>query len=1399
MDLSQPGWAVSPVQPDLTRARLLSFVIVANQGSPVSGQVYLDDVVLTEAGGPVDPAQTPAAALAQRLARRQFDALWGARDRSTGLLPAISTYENVMAVNVTAAMVKSLPVAVAQGWISSTAADGYVAQAVQTLGTILNQAAYLPARYVDRVSLQPTYAVEESSVDAAFMYLALYQYKSLSGTPAGLRTDIEQVLGRFDFKAFATLQGWKMSYDPAGKVFSTAIYDGYSGEIGLISLAAHLAGQVDIAALYHSGVNRTAVSTLDSSASYLVHSSADYRSPFVQWLFPLFVDVSQRGPDNYPVSTLASNPLDNATRYQRNVDARLAAVGRAIMLQPDAGDDYTGTVYHAYSVFNSFGKPTLFMPWSVSSALLGDPSVAGPALQQLLVSGLHGPFGLVDSAYWNTGDSGPTNVAARSDLWNVSLSLMALDQYLYHDNQFLTSVPAVGSALGEVFHAPAAVSPPVQFLMDQARLGCTSHYASDLGSPIAPIYTDAYSGVDYFSAFYAGGAMSLDANDPDAAAGRSSVRATWGTTDTYGWFEFHVAGAAPRAAVGSAHTLRFMAKGNQTGQKVHVKVLLTGLPDVTADVTLATAWQDYAVALPAGVQASGLSGVQFVFDALTPRVAGFTTLHVDEVRLDTDAFDPVRVIQSYLSAGWASSGADYNVYPNRSFLYDNALAIKALWATGDAVARGMAQSLADALMKTGLASGSYYNVRSSGPALAGDGTPRAPWSQRQTLGDNAWLGLALLDLSTRSGAISLSDPYLKAAQAISDWAEANLKAGGPLGGYRGGYDDSGAAIAWRSTEHNIDYFALNWYLSAVLRAAGDAADADVYLQRAYHAGDFVMAMYDPVGRKFWTGTGTGDTVNTDAVPLDVQLWAGLALPLSPRYAALIDWQGPITWAETNLQTADGVYSGFTFSDHSTPHRVWLEGTGQAAVVYVVRGDMTKYATMLDNVEYARLEHPNSVDGGVVAASSDGLTDPLGAAYDARSHVGATAWLVFAHLQINPLAPLNPTSFVGTSGDDTFTFTAGGTWHQVAVTLSGGPPATYRYPASGNTNVTFDGLGGNDSVTLNGGPGDETADLHPDHGTLTGTGYSVSVSNVESITANSGGGNDQATLHDGPQADTFIGYPTLAVLTGPGVSLWAIGFRNVTANATAGGQDVARLYDSGGDDTFTAYPTYATLTDGTTYSNRANDFRYATAYATHGGTDAASFFDSPGNDTFTADPRSLPTYATMTGTWRPQGASVDRSYYNRAGLRHVSGDFFRGRDDGLGKALRLGHHERPVRGQPGRSRVHGRRRLLQPGHRLPLRQRLQQRRDRYGAAGRFRGDRHVRGHSGLRRDVRCGRAQQSRLRQPGHGIQGGQCLRHPRRRRLRPAVRLRRQRHLHGHADLRPAHQRSGEQPDLLSH
>ncbi|GAG33871.1 unnamed protein product, partial [marine sediment metagenome] len=106
------GWLIDG-EPDLSRAKLVAFVIEAHQGEAVNGSIYLDDMVLIEPSGPIDPAIAPVDTLVERLARRQFEALWGtrARDPDSGLLPAISAYPDVVALNTTSALVKVLPTA----------------------------------------------------------------------------------------------------------------------------------------------------------------------------------------------------------------------------------------------------------------------------------------------------------------------------------------------------------------------------------------------------------------------------------------------------------------------------------------------------------------------------------------------------------------------------------------------------------------------------------------------------------------------------------------------------------------------------------------------------------------------------------------------------------------------------------------------------------------------------------------------------------------------------------------------------------------------------------------------------------------------------------------------------------------------------------------------------------------------------------------------------------------------------------------------------------------------------------------------------------------------------------------------------------------------------------------
>jgi parallel beta-helix repeat protein len=229
-----------------------------------------------------------------------------------------------------------------------------------------------------------------------------------------------------------------------------------------------------------------------------------------------------------------------------------------------------------------------------------------------------------------------------------------------------------------------------------------------------------------------------------------------------------------------------------------------------------------------------------------------------------------------------------------------------------------------------------------------------------------------------------------------------------------------------------------------------------------------------------------------------------------------------------------------------------------------------------------------------------------------------------------------TVFTGTDGDDGFAFTAGDTWHELVVTLSGGSPETYRYSAPESLNLSINGAGGRDTITISGGPGDEMAYVgQTGKGTVkvVGTNYTVNGSNLEAIDVQAGG--DTARLYDSAGDDNFTAYPMYVLLANDpsnptAYSNKATGFRYAHASASGGGMDKAWLYDSLGNDDFAGYPTYAYLsntTPGQAFYNRANYFDRVVATSS-GGADIARFFDSALKDVFTF--RAASDDAVMTG-------------------------------------------------------------------------------------------------------------------------------------------------------------------------
>lgn len=450
------GWTVTGY-PDLTRAREIEFVITAS-GSAINGNLFVDDMNLIEPGGSRQVSSVSDAVLLDTLAERSFRNLWGSRDQviqssgfATGFVSSTSTSGTEVSLRSTALLVRALPEAVSQGWITQSNADSYVEGLVDGLNTVIDSSQHVPPSTFDRVSFQPTGVRQESSVDAAYMFLSLTGFQSTLSLGGLLEGNIQALLNKFDFGGFSSGSGWRKTFNYDNGVrtgsFSSAVHSGYTQEIYVISLAAHLAnsGHVEITTHFNSGLGQTTNLGL-GNPSYLVNGSTALRSPQTQAVFSLFADVEGRG------STIsgALNPHTNWLRYQADV---IEWAANRIPLQPDIVDNGTGTTVVTASPWNNTPSD-LTAPWSAGLALQADQTAAVAAIRKYAEDGLLGPFGPVDSARYSNAATAPSDFNGRYDLWNSGLFLAAVMQDQFADTDLLTNSPEVTIALFDVFAPP---------------------------------------------------------------------------------------------------------------------------------------------------------------------------------------------------------------------------------------------------------------------------------------------------------------------------------------------------------------------------------------------------------------------------------------------------------------------------------------------------------------------------------------------------------------------------------------------------------------------------------------------------------------------------------------------------------------------------------------------------------------------------------------------------------------------------------------------------------------------------------------------------------------------------------------------------------------------------------
>ncbi len=345
----------------------------------------------------------------------------------------------------------------------------------------------------------------------------------------------------------------------------------------------------------------------------------------------------------------------------------------------------------------------------------------------------------------------------------------------------------------------------------------------------------------------------------------------------------------------------------------------------------------------------------------------------------------LRLVQSY------TGGYLGRVGYTDSVTYDDALIIDALLARGTRDDLARSRVIGDALLYAqahdprddGRIRAAYAPrpLTSPGKLVATDAT--------SDVGNMAWVGQALLQLYDHTGARA----YLNGAVAIGSWIQRNARDNRGAGGYTGGQRRNGSIIEWKSTEHNIDVYALFTLLAR-------ATHQSVWITRADWARRFVEAMWSQKHRFFWVGTGTnGVTINTGFRPEDVNSWSYLAFR-DPRYAASIDWD--IKY----LAVRRGGFTGVSFCQGDRSG-VWFEGTAHLADALEARGaggDARLADGYLADIKYAQANGPNADGLGVIAASKR-LSDCDGDHYYASLHTGATAWYLLALQHADPFGVL----------------------------------------------------------------------------------------------------------------------------------------------------------------------------------------------------------------------------------------------------------------------------------------------------------------------------------------------------------------------------------------------------------
>jgi hypothetical protein len=444
------------------------------------------------------------------------------------------------------------------------------------------------------------------------------------------------------------------------------------------------------------------------------------------------------------------------------------------------------------------------------------------------------------------------------------------------------------------------------------------------------------------------------------------------------------------------------------------------IPSIGTVFTLTKEWTEYTIDLSGVDLIYVLGGFGWVASVeKNPQGAVFW---IDDIKYDKARTEDPRFIPSYVTI----SNQPFDiVHRNVAFTYDNAVAMLAFMASGTEDDWRRAKLIADAFVYAQTHDRLHTDGRLRNAYQAGDLRLPPGWTTngktdvvrlptvvgcdgRQTgedrihvsshTGNVAWAMIALLTYFQKVGGAQ----YLDAARLMAEWIERRRQNNG-LGGFRGGYEgfdrpsaefpDDPVEVPWASTEHNLDVFVA---FTRLFQVTGDTRWRD----SAEHARRLIDKVFEPGEGCVLTGTKDSDTLDRDALLLDVQAWSILALT-----SELSRFSPALQCAEQHHKANKDGFTGFDFNDDGDG--VWFEGTCHMAAAYTRAGQRSKADELIAQLRRAQTSSPNANGKGIVSASRDGMTtgffrnptDPL--LLFNRLHIGSTGWYVFAELGVNP--------------------------------------------------------------------------------------------------------------------------------------------------------------------------------------------------------------------------------------------------------------------------------------------------------------------------------------------------------------------------------------------------------------